>query len=585
MTRPGFRLRHLTFLGPEREAAHLAFDAGLNVIYGASDTGKSFVVEAIDFMLGGKPPLRDIPERVGYDRILLGIETIKGELYTLRRSTDGGRFRVYNGLHEIDPSEAVEFRELAEQHSDRNKENLSSFLLDICALAGKRVRKNKRGDTNSLSFRHLARLSIVTETEITDQRSPLSDGNPTADTSNFATFKLLLTGVDDSALVSTGAKSQEEQSRDAQADLLDQLIDDYKARLKVIAKFPKDLKNQLERIEDSLDQQTLQLSTSEAEFRVISAKRRDLREKIELGSDRRSEISELIERFKLLQAHYKSDVERLQGIQEAGTLFNALGRAPCPLCGASPEHHRRADDCQGNVEAVVAAAGGEKAKIIILQNELAETLVALEQEAVQYDRTLPRLQRQLNVIASELDTLISPKLNRMRTSYAELSNKRGEVREALSLFSTIEDIKRRRIELEPAEQIQQQEGAVASADLPISVAEKFAVEIEAILEAWHFPNANRVHFDSKFRDLVIGGKLRTARGKGLRAITHAAFTVGLLEYCRTQDTPHPGFVVLDSPLLSYREPEGEDDDLSGTDLKDKFYDYLLVLTKVSRLSS
>ena len=37
---------------------------------------------------------------------------------------------------------------------------------------------------------------IVNETEIISQRSPLSDGNPTADTPNFATFKLLLTGVD-----------------------------------------------------------------------------------------------------------------------------------------------------------------------------------------------------------------------------------------------------------------------------------------------------------------------------------------------------------------------------------------------------
>ena len=36
-------------------------------------------------------------------------------------------------------------------------------------------------------------------------------------------------------------------------------------------------------------------------------------------------------------------------------------------------------------------------------------------------------------------------------------------------------------------------------------------------------------------------------------------------------------VVLDTPLLAYREPEGEEDDLSGTDVQDRFYDYLLAL--------
>jgi hypothetical protein len=50
----------------------------------------------------------------------------------------------------------------------------------------------------------------------------------------------------------------------------------------------------------------------------------------------------------------------------------------------------------------------------------------------------------------------------------------------------------------------------------------------------------------------------------------------LMEYCREQSLPHPGFVVIDSPLLAYFEPEGEDDiALQGTDLKEKFYEYLI----------
>ena len=94
MTAAGLRIRYLTFCGPDREPALMSFEAGLNVIYGASNTGKSFIVDAIDFMLGGKGPLRDIPERVGYDRILLAIETLDGQEFTVQRSTNGGTFKT-----------------------------------------------------------------------------------------------------------------------------------------------------------------------------------------------------------------------------------------------------------------------------------------------------------------------------------------------------------------------------------------------------------------------------------------------------------------------------------------------------------
>ena len=33
-------------------------------------------------------------------------------------------------------------------------------------------------------------------------------------------------------------------------------------------------------------------------------------------------------------------------------------------------------------------------------------------------------------------------------------------------------------------------------------------------------------------------------------------------------------MILDSPLLSYKEPDGQDDDLRHTDLKQRFYHYL-----------
>jgi hypothetical protein len=577
MAQPGLRLRHLFFQGPNRPAAGIEFGAGLNVLYGASEVGKSFTIDAIDFMLGGKPPLRDLPERVGYDRIYLGVETLAGEQFTLSRSVEGGAFLAYEGLHQSEPPQGTAKVELADQHNERNDANLSMYLLKRCALDGKRVRRNKYGETNSLSFRNLARLLVVDETEIIARRSPLSDGNPTADTSNFATFKLLLTGVDDSALI-VGEKSRgpEEQSRDAQIDLLDQMIDGYRKRLKALTKDPSDLSHQLERLDTALSQREEQLALSEATYRDVSKQRATLRKKLEGGTARRIEIDSLVERFTLLDQHYVSDLSRLRGIEEGGSLFQVMGETHCPLCGAEAAHHQKDSDCDGNVNEVVIAARAEIAKIQLLRVELAETVKVLRAEAAGFDRRLPKLEEELRRVALGMEQLVVPKLTQLRTGYAELANKRGAVREALAVQRSISDAEARRTAIEDSID-QVKDASVSDGDLSAAVADKFAQEVETVLKAWHFPDADRVHFDAKTRDVIIGGKPRTARGKGLRAITHAAFTIGLLEYCKANDTPHPSVVILDTPLRAYREPEGTEDDLRGTDLDVKFYDYLAVL--------
>ncbi|USI76657.1 MULTISPECIES: hypothetical protein [unclassified Sphingopyxis] len=107
------------------------------------------------------------------------------------------------------------------------------------------------------------------------------------------------------------------------------------------------------------------------------------------------------------------------------------------------------------------------------------------------------------------------------------------------------------------------------------VAHQFSLKVEQILKAWNFPGECRVYYDKDASDFVIDGKPRGSRGKGLRAITHAAVSITLLEYCQEHELPHPGFLLLDSPLLAYFKPEGDEDTaLQGTDLKERFYGYL-----------
>ena len=184
------------------------------------------------------------------------------------------------------------------------------------------------------------------------------------------------------------------------------------------------------------------------------------------------------------------------------------------------------------------------------------------------------IESKYNKIDVKIRETISPDVGKVRTAFGELVDKRSEARKGLELFDRFD-----RLEMQKNELLKESDISVITetsrTDLSKKVLDELAKKIEEILKAWNFPDADRIYFNENTCDFVINGKPRGSRGKGLRAITHAGVTIGLMEYCKEKSLPHPGFVVLDSPLLSYWEPEGKDDSLVGMDLKDRFYEYLV----------
>lgn len=571
MTYSGIQIESLAFHGPNKEPAVVKFRSGLNILYGASDTGKSFVVEAIDFMLGAKGPLTDFEESNGYDRILLAISSGDAN-FTIARSMAGGAFEVFDGLFsDILPDGPS--RALGDVHSAKDTENLSAFLLEKVGLSNKRIKKNQRDETQNLSFRNLARLCIVNEEEIIQKRSPLSDGNYTADTANTSVFRMLLTGLDDSALTAISQKSPEEQKREAQLELLEQLIDGTERRIKEISGSKDDLEAQEDRLSSAMEERSNQLSITEEHYKRVSSDRRNLMNRREENRNRYAEVVTLLVRFKLLREHYGSDMERLLSIQEAGSIIATIDANICPVCGSSSKYHKT-DVCAGDVARVTTAATSEIKKIERRIGELEETVASLEKEQSRLESALPAIEARLRERETELQQVVAPDLRKQRASYKELADKGANVREALGLFESMQDLLGRKSQLE--QMGSPSTGTTTSVSrLTDTMVAPFSELVEKTLKSWTFPGSERVHFDLQANDLVISGKARISYGKGLRAITQAAFSISLLEYCASHNKPHPGFVILDSPLLSYKEPESADDDLSGTNLNGNFYRYLL----------
>ncbi|MEL6601772.1 MAG: hypothetical protein AAFP20_00930 [Cyanobacteria bacterium J06614_10] len=230
-----------------------------------------------------------------------------------------------------------------------------------------------------------------------------------------------------------------------------------------------------------------------------------------------------------------------------------------PLCGTPPNEQHLDSDCDGNVEATVIAARGEISKIQKLSSELEQTTSELEAELealqVQHRRLTPEYQ----AISQEIQQITAP-LGDLQTNVGELARQVSDYRVVLGRFETIEAHRQKKDELTRVLSVEPEPGPERNTtDVSTSVLDEYAQVVQRLLRDWGFPGAERVHFGSKENDLIIDGQLRSSSGKGVRAITHAAMTIGLMKFCQQKELPHPGFVVLDSPLLAYREPEGIED--------------------------
>ncbi|MCW9053249.1 MAG: hypothetical protein OQJ91_13195 [Motiliproteus sp.] len=567
------KIRNISFMGTKVAPALISFEQSLSVVCGASDTGKSFLVEAIDFLLGGKD-LRGIPELVGYEKARIAIESSEKGLWTFERSIEGGNYRIFEGNIEA-AIDAKESSTMKMKHAAGREDNISGWLLGAIDLLSKYVRKNSNGDCRSLSFRDIARLIIVNEQAIIRQDSPFLTGQYVSKTAEKSTLKLILTGADDGAIVPADARKQSESNDQAKAELLDQWVADVEDEITEHGFGREELEEQLEKLEISISSSREQLQLAQLQLNDMTTQRRAILKSREAIKDRVDDIANMLERFALLKAQYVTDLHRLMAIEESGSLFVHHEQVPCPLCGALPEAQHSTEECDGHVESIVIAAVAEMEKIKRLASDLDSTITALHDESARLSEDLIKIEDQFSGVDSEIKSAIAPELSDVQSNYSEFVDTRSKVFSHLSVFTRLDKLLAQREELFGGEEEAESGDQKISAKLSTKILHDFSKTVERILEAWDFPDTGSVHFDETTMDFVINGKLRGNRGKGLRAITHAAATLGLLEFCKDRDLPHPGFVVLDSPLLAYYKPEGEGDSLQGSALKQKFYKYLI----------
>jgi len=535
--------------GEGKDPASVKFEKGLNVISGASDTGKSYICQCVQFILGAEKAPKSIDEAKGYSSLEVTFEEGNGGYFILKRELKNKAdiTLIANDVTKI----------LKPNHKGKN--NLSNFFLKKIGIENQILVSGTQSLNHStLTLRILEKLFLIDEARIITDDSPLGKGQNTEKTLETSLLKTLLTGSDDSDVQMLKKRKQSKQSIHIKIENLEDFMNRYFSGGEVDENRIKELSDNIDAIENSIEMAESELDSLLKTGNDGIERRNNLASRSKVLNRKLDEDNTVLERFNLLLSKYSSDRERLEANSEAAKYIDSHYVANCPTCGSPLE-----DNSDISVELVLSSNASEIKKMDKKVEGLHSTIHEIEKHKNIISNELVSLEEELLELNNSLDPNISKMIKETRNIIKSLA----ENKEKLSSDLNVE-IKRGQI-LREIGSLQVEHDEIADKyEIPDFTKElqKLMQEISKILVRWDFPNGRQVFYDKENRDILIGGKTRGHFGKGYRAICFSAFVIGLMNFLHERNR-HPGFLLLDSPLTTYKQ---RDEILSGEESEQAF---------------
>lgn len=565
------KLTKLVLTGENKQDAIIDFKDGLNVIAGASDTGKSFAFECIDYALGSSSELKEVPEVDGYQSVFLEIEDIgQRVIFTIERGIPEeikNKMTIYYSNYQ--DKDRAKNEKMSSKHS--TKTSLSKKLLNYFGCTYKNVKRSEK-EVQSFTFRSFNPLIMISELRITATYSPIyrvgSRGSTSA-TSEKSVFKTVISGAD------YEKKEKKENIEIAKAKLkgkieqLKQIIDEIRLENNELINGVEDIKSEksteIIELNKFIKEKTDEIKKYEVEYKNIQAE-------IELENTELKRLLNNNNKFKLLKENYLSDLERLEFINDAFDLTQQLVEVECPICH-SPMKINEIEKSDDYYEALVA----EKLKIEVQLTELDKTIKDLSDEIMNKEENISKLENHKD----EIKDILNNKLGPIVAEKVEQVQNLLEIQEKINLITR----NKKRMDKYYTEINEWQEKIDSTVqnkgnkneNLPDEYTNELCMEIKQLLKKCDFiGEEDDIKYNSATNDVKIGDKEKASFGKGARAIINSTFLIGLMNYCYKKNLCHPGFVVLDSPLTTYKEKDKKDgvDETITKGTKEKFYEML-----------
>ncbi len=563
----------LRLLSPARNY-DVQFHDGANVIAGPILTGKSSVLEILNYACGKRTPLK-YPEIKKCSEVLVEI-SVNGSLFTIQRSLKNSsasatmHFGTIDALTSDEKLESMEL--LAAPNPRSNLPSISSELLNrlgIGAVKIKNAPKQEASDTDAFSIRDLFSLLFVDQNRMGISPSFFED-KPNKAIKWHAAFQIVHGLYDEqSALLAKAlADSLKEQERlkssleAAQKFLTDMDVPDIETaelQIREIQKYADRLKQQIQ------EHKTAEIERLGEHYELIT-KRDSVYLEYRKNQAGEEELTRTLSQLGRLQVQYEREQRQLKFLIESNKLISKIPITKCPSCFQKLSHEGSDGNhchlCHQDLQEREDVKGAERQLKALVRriNDLDSYVSELDKEKKAHEKRNTSLLKAIkdtdSSIAAIKASTVFPKdeallqmshqmyeaehrMSRLREHIAYRKKAQGEGSNLLSIEARINDLRNR------------QEARKAKRPKNDDVIAKLSNHFAEILNQFHFPYpADDARLDPQtYLPLVRGASYFDIRSNGALALIQCAWHFALLEFALDNDfSLFPRCLLLDSPL-------------------------------------
>lgn len=560
-----FIIKQIVVTGVGVRDSILDLKDGVNIAFGPSNTGKSYILSCINFILEGVIPFT--VASTGYDTVKLRFETVDGKYYaelTRRIETDTDEDK---GDSKVDLWTNLEWTD-GEYLSISNNE-LSRFLLRMFGITEEhKIISNQDFKQITLGIRSLVHFFYLDEDHIIQQETALDLPRHSMINARLAALIFLLSGDDLSSIVPTETKEERERRLARSAGVLAYL----RAKLNALNDSKAEMEKKLEPFSDIIEDARIDeiiRSIAYTERRIVDAtsESHDLLSDIYTFSSKLEEAQYLYKSYQGLQSQYESDIQRLHFITDG--LTKSADRkhiAVCPFCNNEIKERKVQRIERQAVEAELANVEAKLQDLLLTEADIEDQISDIREKLRGlYDRNeeIERMiKKELQPYDAELKKTLSDltQLARIRQELADLTSRAKELDEEINAREQEEDSS-----VPKFNGRKQFDGGIWK---------KYSDLFSNAVEQCAYPNFVAAHLAIKPLDAVVNGKHKKYEGKGYRAFLNSLVLFCLMKILEADALYRPALLFLDSPILSLKE-NIEEKDKATTGMRSSLIKYII----------
>jgi hypothetical protein len=543
-----FYIKHIEASGDKVEFSQITLKDGVNIIHGASNGGKSYVIGCINFMFAGDIPFSK--EATGYDTITMRMESDDGYSISMKRKIVDGK-NGDTGAGAVDVISNVPWIE-SKDYSISKKE-YSDLLLSLLGIKEHhQIISTQEYKQQSLTIRTIFHFFYIDEDNIFGKNTTFDAPRYKKITASLTALLFLFKNDDLNKLVPNESKEDRERKAAQKAGVIIYL----NRKIQELTERRSRVEQSIAEIDDidvsaKLDSLLFEIETVEHQIVEASAESRQLLERIYAISSKLEEAKFLRDRYKALQSQYASDIKRLKFIADGESKSLSLTKAvKCPFCeGDIPES-------QLQRESYIDASNAELARINLQIEDLRGVESDVNREISSMETQIKALNQRNDEVMILLNKQLRPLSGELKAtveSYKQILTFRQEMY-AIETMSAELNTDALGKELEDESEANKFDAKKAfDSDIWKELSDSFRDTVKSCA----YPNQPEARISIDTVDAVVGGKHKKDEGKGYRAFLNTIMVFNLMKCLESKAAYAPRMLILDSPILSLKEKKIE----------------------------